>query len=93
MRRPALLLSLLLVLGQLALGLHQIEHRLQAATLDQEPCGICAIADHLGGAPTPVAVLPTVGWTLATFHPVFDQRPYLARPAEIRARAPPVSFV
>ena len=92
MRRPALLLSLLLVLGQLALGLHQIEHRLTPIAPDQSPCGICAIADHLGGAPAPVAVLPAGAWVLAPFHPIFDQQPGLSRPAEIRARAPPVSF-
>ncbi len=92
MRRPALLLSLLLVLGQLALALHQIEHRLTPIAPDQAPCGICAIADHMGDAPAPVAVLPTGAWSSVLFSALADQRPDIARPAEIRARAPPVSF-
>lgn len=89
MRRPALLLSLLLVLGQLALGLHQIEHCLAPAALDQAPCGLCAVADHMDGAPTQVAVLPSNVWVLADFHPLTDRRPDFTRPVEIRARAPP----
>jgi len=92
MRRPALLLSLLLVLGQIALGLHQIEHRLHPIALDQEPCGVCTIADHMGGAPVPAAILPSVAWSPATFPFLIDQRPDLARPGENRARAPPVSI-
>ncbi|MBL8689751.1 MAG: hypothetical protein JNL04_11660 [Rhodospirillaceae bacterium] len=93
MRRPALLLSLLLILGQFALGLHQIEHRFEPAAPDQGACGLCAVADHMDGAPGQVAVLPSDAWALATFHPIADPRPNLARPVEIRARAPPVLIV
>lgn len=91
MRRSALFLSLMLVLAQIALGLHRIEHRFEPAAPEQTPCGLCAVADHLGDPPAPVAILPNGAWVLAIFPPVLDQRPGLARPAEIRARAPPAS--
>lgn len=92
MRRFAPFLTLLLALGQIALGLHQIEHRFDPAAPDQAPCGICAIADHLGDAPAPAVPQPKSGWTIAVPAPFLAQHPRSSGPAQIRARAPPLSL-
>ena len=85
-------MPLLLVLGQLALAWHQIEHRLEQIGHDEAPCGVCAIADHLGGAPEIVALAPSGIWDAAGLRPVYRQLRTLSRPDETRARAPPVSL-
>lgn len=92
MRRPNLLLALLLVLGQLALAWHQIGHRLEQIGRDEAPCGACVLADHLSGAPEAVVVTPGGTWVAADFRPLARSPQALARPDEVRARAPPVSL-
>lgn len=86
-RTPQLLLLALLLLVQIGLFTHQLEHELDG---DQAHCALCVVADHLGHAPVSASIFAGVACvylllsvTLSTI--LLPRRAHVLR----GARAPP----
>src|SRR5690349_18710773 len=80
----------LLLVAQLALGIHQIQHRLNPDLAAGDDCALCHFASSMAAAPAaPVIVLPLMVVIAIVLLPA-TLLPQLARaPLPFRSRAPP----
>ncbi len=94
-RRPwlwSLVVSMLLA-AQVALGVHQLEHRLNPDIVTTDECALCHFASASTAGPEPQAVVPPTLNVVEYVEPAAQTLPLTARRvAGFRSRAPPTSL-
>ena len=93
LRRWWFFLVPLLLAAQVALGVHQLEHRLNPDLLAGDECAVCQFASTMAPAPEPMAIVPPAELFFAVLLPEAVQalRP-AASPAGFNSRAPPAAL-
>src|SRR5437879_1751440 len=83
-------LVVVLLAAQVAVGLHQIEHRLKPGTVADDSCVVCQSAANLHAGPEPIAIVPPVAALLDRIQPLSAVLPApLFRTSAFRPRGPP----
>jgi hypothetical protein len=93
-RKPwlwSLVVSLLLA-AQVALGVHQLEHRLNPDLVTSDDCALCHFASAATAGPEPQIIVPPTLTMVERIEFTLPTLPLIARDvAGFRSRAPPVS--
>jgi hypothetical protein len=85
------MVAALLLVGQVALGIHQLEHRLNPDLLAGDDCAVCQFASTATAGPAPIDVVVPVVFTYERRIPAAqDLAPAVRRVSAFRSRAPPV---
>lgn len=83
-------LAALLLVAQVGLGVHQLQHRLNPDIIASDDCTLCHFASHATPGPEPVVVLPPVLVVAEVVAlPAQDLLDAQRSAAGFRSRAPP----